>query len=42
MTEKKDAVKIANYGLDTGSHYQEYVSEEDTQLMLKTCYRQYQ
>ena len=28
--------------LTTGSHYQECVSEEDTRLMLKTCYRQCQ
>lgn len=41
-TDKKDAVKLANYGLDHWITLPKYVPEEDTRLMLKTCYRQYQ
>ena len=41
-TDKKDAVKLANYGLDHWLTLPKYVPEEDTRLMLKTCYRQYQ
>ena len=40
-TDKKDAVKLANYGLDHWLTLPRYVPEDDTQLMLKTCYRQY-
>ena len=41
-TDKKDAVKLANYGLDHWITLPRYVPEEDTRLMLKSCYRQYQ
>ena len=41
-TDKKDAVKLANYGLDHWLTLPRYVPEEDTRLMLKSCYRQYQ
>ena len=41
-TDRKDAVKLANYGLDHWLTLSRYVPEEDTRLMLKTCYRQYQ
>ena len=41
-TDKKDAVKLANYGLDHWITLPRYVPEEDTRLMLKICYRQYQ
>jgi transposase len=41
-TDKKDAVKLANYGLDHWLTLPQYFPEEDTRLMLKTCYRQYQ
>ena len=41
-TDKKDAVKLANYGLDHWLTLPRYVPEEDTRLTLKTCYRQYQ
>ena len=41
-TDKKDAVKLANYGLDHWLLLPRYVPEEDTRLMLKNCYRQYQ
>lgn len=41
-TDKKDAIKLANYGLDHWLTLPRYAPEEDTRLMLKTCYRQYQ
>jgi transposase len=41
-TDKKDAVKLANYGLDHWLTLPRYVPEEDTRLALKNCYRQYQ
>ena len=41
-TDKKDAIKLANYGLDHWLTLPRYVSEEETRLMLKNCYRQYQ
>ena len=41
-TDKKDAVKLANYGLDHWLTLPKYVPEDDTRLMLKNCYRQYQ
>lgn len=40
-TDKKDAIKLANYGLDHWLTLPRYVPEEDTRLMLKNCYRQY-
>ena len=41
-TDKKNAIKLANYGLDHWLTLPRYVSEEETRLMLKNCYRQYQ
>lgn len=41
-TDRKDAVKLANYGLDHWLNLPRYVPEEDTRLMLKNCCRQYQ
>lgn len=41
-TDRKDAVKLANYGLDHWLTLPRYFPEEDTRLMLKNCYRQYQ
>lgn len=41
-TDKKDAVKLANYGLDHWLALPRYVPEDNTRLMLKNCYRQYQ
>lgn len=41
-TDRKDAVKLANYGLDHWLTLPRYVPEEDTRFMLKACYRQYQ
>lgn len=40
-TDRKDAVKLANYGLDRWLTLPRYVSEENTRLLLKNCYRQY-
>ena len=39
-TDKKDAIKLANYGLDHWLTLPRYVPEEDTRLLLKNCYRQ--
>ena len=41
-TDKKDAIKLANYGLDHWLTLPRYVPEEDNRAMLKNCYRQYQ
>lgn len=41
-TDKKDAVKLANYGLDHWLSLPGYVPEEESRLLLKNCYRQYQ
>ena len=40
-TDRKDAVKLANYGLDRWLTLPRYVPEKDTRLLLKSCYRQY-
>ena len=40
-TDRKDAVKLANYGLDRWLALPRYVPEENTRLLLKNCYRQY-
>ena len=41
-TDKKDAVKIANYALDRWPTLPQYFPEEDARISLKSCYRQYQ
>ncbi len=41
-TDKKDALKLANYGLDRWTALPRYIPEDNTRLMLKNCYRQYQ
>ena len=41
-TDRKDAVKLANYGLDHWLTLPRYIPEEDSRLLLKSCYRQYQ
>ena len=41
-TDKKDAIKLANYALDHWLSLSRYLPAEDTRLMLKTCYRQYE
>ncbi len=41
-TDRKDAIKLANYGLDRWITLPRYIPEEDTRLLLKNCYRQYQ
>jgi transposase len=40
-TDKKDAIKIANYGLDRWLYLGEYIPEEDIRHILKTYSRQY-
>ncbi len=40
-TDRKDAVKLANYGLDRWLTLPRYVPEENARLLLKSCYRQY-
>ncbi len=41
-TDKKDAIKLANYAIDRWLTLSQYFPEEDTRLLLKNCYRQYQ
>lgn len=41
-TDKKDAIKLANYALDHWLSLPRYFPAEDTRLILKTCYRQYE
>lgn len=41
-TDKKDAVKLANYALDRWNKLPKYQPQEDTRLLLKTTHRQYQ
>ena len=41
-TDKKDAIKLANYGLDHWLAMPRYIPEDEVRLMLKTTYRQYQ
>ena len=41
-TDKKDAIKLANYGLDHWLTLPRYILEDEVRLMLKTTYRQYQ
>ena len=40
-TDQKDAIKLANYCLDSLLSLPRYLPEEDTPLLLKNCYRQY-
>ena len=40
-TDRKDAIKLANYGLDRWFALPRYLQEENTRLLLKNCYRQY-
>ena len=41
-TDRKDAIKLANYALDRWLSLPQYFPEEDTRKMLRNCYRQYQ
>ena len=41
-TDKKDAVKLANYGLDRWLTLPMFSPEEEIRMQLKTCCRQYQ
>ena len=41
-TDKKDAIKLVNHGLDHWMTMPRYIPEDEVRLMLKTTYRQYQ
>lgn len=41
-TDKKDAIKLSNYAIDHWLSLPQYFPEEDTRMMLKNCYRQYE
>ena len=41
-TDKKDAIKLANYGLDHWLALPRYIPEDEVRLVLKATYRQYQ
>ena len=41
-TDKKDAIKLANYGLDRWLTLPMFSPEEEIRMQLKTCCRQYQ
>ena len=41
-TDKQDAIKLANYGLDRWLTLPEFSPEAEIRMQLKTCYRQYQ
>ena len=41
-TDKKDAIKLANYGLDRWLNLPRFSPEGEIRMQLKTCYRQYQ
>lgn len=41
-TDKKDAIKLASYGLDRWLNLPRFLPEEEIRMQLKTCYRQYQ
>lgn len=41
-TDKKDAVKIARYGLHYWDDLPRYAPEDSARQLLRTCYRQYQ
>ncbi len=40
-TDKKDAIKLANYGLDRWLNLPKFTPEEEIRMQLKACYRQY-
>lgn len=41
-TDKKDAIKLANYALDHWFHLPKYCPVDDTRMLLKNCFRQYE
>ncbi|MGX8711018.1 MAG: IS110 family transposase [bacterium] len=41
-TDKKDAIKLSNYAIDRWLSLPQYIPEEDTRMMLKNCFRQYE
>lgn len=40
-TDKKDAVKLANYGIDKWLKLHRFIPENETRMLLKSCHRQY-
>lgn len=40
-TDRKDVIKLTNYGLDRWLTLPRYTPEEDPRLLLKNCHRQY-
>ena len=40
-TDKKDAIKLASYGLDHWPTLPKYIPKDEVRFMLKTTYRQY-
>lgn len=40
-TDKKDAIKLANYGIDKWLRLPRFIPEDETRMQLKFCYRQY-
>lgn len=40
-TDKKDAIKLANYGLDRWLKLPRFFPEEEKRMLSKNCYRQY-
>ena len=41
-TDKKDAVLLANYGIDKWHKLPRFIPEDEVRMQLKYCYRQYQ
>lgn len=40
-TDKKDAIKLANYGIDSWLKLPRFIPEDEIRTLLKNCYRQY-
>jgi len=40
-TDRKDAIKLANYGIDSWLKLQRFIPEDEIRMQLKNCYRQY-
>jgi len=40
-TDKKDAIKLANYGIDSWLKLPRFIPEDEIRMLLKNCYRQY-
>ena len=40
-TDNKDAIKLANYGIDNWMKLPRFIPEDELRMLLKNCYRQY-